>query len=126
MTEQKILVYKLFLSLKKSQPFLKKVTTLFPSNLPLKIEALSRPLFENLVGGSISPHPSRKSGVGGGGGGGGSHYVKGLENMLLLLLQPISNSYQHLNLHLYKKRRVGDGFFGYMNWVLGWICEFSK
>ena len=38
---------------KNCTPPLKKVTSLFPSNPPLKIEILSiPPLFENLVGGS--------------------------------------------------------------------------
>ena len=74
MTEQNILVYKLFLSLnipdfslfnlKLATP-LKKVTHLFPSNPPLKIEVLSTPpLFENLVGGS-TPLPRAEKGGGG-------------------------------------------------------------
>ena len=45
---------------------LKKITSLFSSNPPLKVKDLSSPpLFENLVGGS-SPPPAER-GVGGGG-----------------------------------------------------------
>ena len=51
------------------QPFLKKVTPLFPINPSLKVDVLSSPpLFENLVGGS-TPLPLQK-------GGGGANYVK--------------------------------------------------
>ena len=64
-TEKNVFAYKLFLSLnisdfnlffmwKSQPPPLKNVTSLFPSNTPLKNEVLSiHPLFENLVGGSI-------------------------------------------------------------------------
>ena len=55
MTEKNIFVHKLFLSLNisdfnlffmwKLQPPLKKVTPVFPSNPPLKVEILSSPLF---------------------------------------------------------------------------------
>ena len=71
MTEQSILVYKLFLSLNLPDfsffllnicsPPLKKVTPLFLSNPPLKTEVLSSsPPFENLVdlvGGSTTTTP---------------------------------------------------------------------
>ena len=47
----------------------KKVTLLFPNNLPLKVEVLSSPpVFENLVGDSTPPHSGR--------GVGGAHYQK--------------------------------------------------
>ena len=63
MTEKIFFAYKLFLSLSisdlnlffmwKLQPSpLKKVTLLFPSNTPLKVEVLPSPLFGNLGGGS--------------------------------------------------------------------------
>ena len=63
MTEQRILVYKLFLSInipdfrffvQTLEPPLpaEKVTSLFPSNPPVKTDVLSSSLFENLVGGS--------------------------------------------------------------------------
>ena len=90
MTEKNIFAHKHFLSLnisdfnlffmwKLQTPPQKKVTPLFPSNLPLKAEVLSSPLFENLVGVSTSrppppPPPSRK------GGEGGAHY--GLNNFI--------------------------------------------
>ena len=63
MTEKNIFVYKLFLSFNISDfgVFFVKIATslpqighlLIPTKLPLKIEALSSPFFENLVGGSI-------------------------------------------------------------------------
>ena len=53
------------------QPPPEKSHPLFPSNLPLKVEVLSSPTFENLVGVST---PLQKGG-GGGGGGGGAHYA---------------------------------------------------
>ena len=76
MTEKNIFAYKLFLSLnisnfnfffffgggvKIATTPLKKVTPLFPSNPPIKVEVLSspHPYFENLVGGSIPP-PKKK------------------------------------------------------------------
>ena len=63
MNEKNIFVYKLF--------YVKTATTwkkspLFPSNPPLNVKILSRPSppppYENLVGGSIPPSPSRKRG----------------------------------------------------------------
>ena len=62
-------------------PSLKKVTPLFLSNPPLKVEVLSSPtLFENLVGGSTPPLPSRKKR------GGGAHYAPTGASMILILL----------------------------------------
>ena len=53
------ILFLLYFLLKNCNP-LKNVTYLFPSKPPLKTEVLSsRPLFENLVGGS-APSPSRK------------------------------------------------------------------
>ena len=78
MTKKNIFVYKLFLSLnildlnlffmwklQPSSPSLEKVTCLFPSNPPLKVQILSSPsFFENLVGCLMPPPPppSRKEG----------------------------------------------------------------
>ena len=51
---------------KLQSPPPEKCHSLFPSNLPLKVEVLSSPPFENLVGVST---PLQK------GGGGGAHYA---------------------------------------------------
>ena len=40
--------------MKIATPILKKVTSLFPSNPPLKVEVLSSLLFETLIGGSTT------------------------------------------------------------------------
>ena len=72
MTEVNIFPYKLSLSLNISDFIyvkiatpLKKITPLFPSKLPLKVEVLSSPPpapFENLVGGS-TPLPAEMGGM---------------------------------------------------------------
>ena len=78
MTEKNTFAYKPFLSLNISDfnnfyvktatplPPLKKVTSLFPSNSPLKVEALSSslPLFENWLEVQPPPPPGRKGGEG--------------------------------------------------------------
>ena len=78
MTEKNTFAYKPFLSLNISDfnnfyvktatplPPLKKVTSLFPSNSPLKVEALSSslPLFENWL--EVQPPPPPLLKIGGG------------------------------------------------------------
>ena len=73
MTEKNIFVYKSFslFFMQKLQPLLKKVTSLFPSNPPLKIEILSCPPFFEEFGRRFNlPPPKQK--------GGGAHYEDNL------------------------------------------------
>ena len=79
MTEKNIFAYKLLLSLNISNfnlffyencspPPLKKVTLFFPSNPPLKVEALSSPPFLKIWLEAQPPRPPVERG-------GGAHYV---------------------------------------------------
>ena len=94
MTKKNIFVYKLFLSLnildlnlffmwklQPSSPSLDKVTCLFPSNPPLKVQILSSPsFFEKLVGCLMPPPPPSQQK-----GGGSAHYVVPGVPMIMLL-----------------------------------------